>query len=77
MKTKLTLSIDKRAADRAKRYARKRGKSLSELLERYMNTLDPEKKPTIVDSMVGIIRLPEGVEPEEIIKKAILKKHLK
>lgn len=77
MKTKLTLSIDKRATDRAKRYAKKRGKSLSQLIENYLLGLDTEREPTIVDAMVGIIKLRKGETAESIIRKAILKKHLK
>ena len=75
MKTKLTLSVNKRSVDRAKRVAKKRGKSLSQLVERYIDSL--EKEPTVVDAMVGIIQLPKGVSAEDIILKEMKKKHLK
>lgn len=75
MKTKLTLSVNKRSVDRAKRVAKKRGKSLSQLVERYIDSL--EKEPTVVDAMVGIIQLPKGVSAEDIILKEMKKKHLR
>lgn len=75
MKTKLTLSVNKRSVDRAKRVAKKRGKSLSQLVERFIDSL--EKEPTVVDAMVGIIQLPKGVSAEDIILKEMKKKHLR
>lgn len=75
MKTKLTLSVNKPSVDRAKPFAKKRGKSLSQLVERYIDGL--EKEPIVVDEMVGIIELPKGVSAEDIILKEMKKKHLR
>jgi len=36
MKTKLTLTIDKKVIDRAKRYSQKKGRSLSDIVETYL-----------------------------------------
>ena len=38
--TKLTLRLDSRTVEQAKRYARDRGTSVSQLVERYFATLD-------------------------------------
>ena len=77
MKTKLTLSIDKDTTEKAKRYAKKRGKSLSKLIESYLRGLDADRKPSIVDGMVGIVKLKKGETVESIIKRAIVEKHLR
>ena len=48
MDAKLTLNIDKDVASRAKVYARKEGRSLSDLVENYLKLLT--KNSTIEDS---------------------------
>ena len=42
MNTKLTLSLDKKAIAKAKKYAYKNGKSVSKMVESYFNNLEPE-----------------------------------
>ena len=41
MDTKLTLKLDSVAIERARRYARRRGTSLSRLVEQYFNSFSP------------------------------------
>ena len=61
MDTKLTLKLDQKAIDRAKRYARQRGVSLSRVVETYfLNLTEPEPKlpaaPTgVVAELSGIL----------------------
>lgn len=43
MATKLTLSMDEKVINHAKRIARRRGKSLSKMVEEYFNSI-PEKQ---------------------------------
>jgi len=68
MDTKLTLSIDKDVAHRAKIYARSKGRSLSDLVENYLKLLtkntsieDSELTPR-VKSLLGCISLPEDFD---------------
>ena len=43
MSTKLTLTVDKTVIDKAKRYAKKQGRSLSDLIENYLKTITAEE----------------------------------
>ncbi len=47
MTTKLTLTLDKRIIERAKRLSKKRKKSLSRIIEDYLSTLTMEDKNSI------------------------------
>lgn len=61
MDAKLTLKLDQKAVDRAKRYARQRGVSLSRVVEAYfLNLPEPEPKPLaaptgVVAELAGIL----------------------
>ncbi len=44
MKTKLTLSIDKKIVERAKSYIKKQGRSLSSLVETYLRVITSGQK---------------------------------
>ena len=56
---KLTLSVDDRVVSRAKRYARLRGVSVSEMVEAYLAAVaDPPPSPT---SAAPILRAVRGV----------------
>jgi uncharacterized protein YggE len=60
MDTKLTLKLDQKAIDQAKRYARQRGVSLSRVVETYFLKLtEPEPKPPaptgVVAELAGIL----------------------
>lgn len=65
MDAKLTLNIDKEIASKAKIYARKRGSSLSDLVENYLKLLtkrpdsggEAEFSPA-VKSLLGSVSLP-------------------
>ena len=45
MKTKLTLTVEEQLIKRAKRYARERGTSVSDLVERYFSVLEGQRAP--------------------------------
>jgi Family of unknown function (DUF6364) len=68
---KLTLSVDDRVVKRAKRYARRRGVSVSEIVENYLDVVSgaaahekgaAEADAPILRSLRGIIK---GVDPDE------------
>jgi hypothetical protein len=60
--TKLTLSVDEKAVQRAKRYAAKRATSVSRLVETYLDalarpsTLGDEDLPPITRRLRGILK---------------------
>ncbi len=65
--SKLTLSVDPRVVERAKRYAARRGISVSKLVERYLDLVARPPRAT-VDEDPPVLRLlrgaAKGVEPE-------------
>ncbi|MBI4876490.1 MAG: toxin-antitoxin system protein [Acidobacteria bacterium] len=57
---KLTLSVDESVVSRAKSYARRRGTSVSKLVENYLKTLaapaESGEDPPILRSLRGILK---------------------
>jgi antitoxin component of RelBE/YafQ-DinJ toxin-antitoxin module len=71
MQTKLTVRVNDQLIQSAKRYAHKRGISLSRLIENYLNTLaieqdDPLVQTPILQRLSGI--LPENVTIDDLHK---------
>lgn len=82
MSSKLTLTVEKSVISSAKKYAQKRGKSLSNLVENYLKSLsvnDQEKNEISpkVKSLMGIIQLPDSFDYKKELASAITKKHNK
>jgi hypothetical protein len=82
MDSKLTLSIDKDIARKAKVYARSNGRSLSGLVENYLKLLtsssyieDSEYTP-LVKSLLGCITLPEDFDYKKEVADYLTKKYL-
>jgi len=82
MDAKLTLSIDKDVARKAKVYARSKGRSLSDLVENYLKLMtknsaveDSEFTPR-VKSLLGCITLPEDFDYKKEIADYLTKKYL-
>jgi hypothetical protein len=82
MDAKLTLNIDKDVARRAKVYAKKEGRSLSDLVENYLKLLT--KNSTIEDSeysprvkaLLGSVILPKDFDYKKELADALVKKYL-
>lgn len=79
MDTKLTLRLDKKVIDRAKKYAIDHNKSLSKVVENYLKSIvekegEMEISP-FVKSMSTGSKLPLGVEEENIHMEKLLDKH--
>lgn len=77
METKLTIRLKKEVIDHAKKYAHDHETSLSRLIENYLSAIGNESGPSerisaLVESLSGIILLPEAAEP-----KAQYHEHLK
>lgn len=65
--SKLTLNVDERVVKRAKRYAARRGKSVSYLVERYLDLVARPLRPNAEDPPVlRMLRgAAKGVDPQE------------
>ena len=77
MDTKLTLKLNKRSIDAAKKYAKKNKKSLSAIVEDYFNIISSKEKnsgieisPNVLE-LSGVITINDGLDI-----KAIYGKHL-
>jgi hypothetical protein len=68
MDTKLTLSIDKNVIEQARKYARKKNTSLSNLIENYLlsitkiGTRKGEQITPLVRSLSGVLKLSGGTD---------------
>lgn len=80
MTTKLTLTVEETVISSAKKYAKKRGKSLSNLVENYLKSLSanessPKELSPKIKSLMGVIELPENYDYKKELTSAITKKH--
>lgn len=79
MRTKLTLTVQKSTIEKAKSYARHTGRSLSELVEKYLETITLEEKPIIsskLKSIVGAVKLPENFNEDTELRHYLENKHI-
>ena len=82
MDAKLTLNMDKEIAGKAKKYARSKGRSLSDLVEDYLRFLtrpmesDERQISPKVKSLLGSIKVPEGFEYKKELTRSLNDKYL-
>ncbi len=82
MTTKLTLTMDDVVIRTAKKYAKNKGKSVSDILENYLKTLtyiedkENEIAPSIL-KMMGVLKLEKDFDYKETLTAALVKKHKK
>ena len=80
MLTKLTLSIDEAIIVRAKSYARKNGRSLSDLIQRYLEMVTKEENEAELSPklcrIVGSVQLPKNFDEKQELRSVLEKKHL-
>ncbi|MBU0474100.1 MAG: hypothetical protein KKF62_08035 [Bacteroidetes bacterium] len=82
MNTKLTLKLNKRSIERAKRYAHKNKKSLSAIVENYFNMITEKENndefeisPNVLE-LSGIIKLDADFDLKEAYGKHLEEKYL-
>jgi len=81
MTTKLTLTVEKSVIERAKRYAAQSGRSLSQIIEGYLEKITHEKdgdediSPKL-KKLVGAVQLPSDFDEKKELRKYLEKKHL-
>lgn len=81
MNRKLTLTVEKTIIEKAKLYAKKTGRSLSELIENYLENItedysDEEISPKL-RKLIGSVQLPPDFDEEKELRSALEQKHLK
>lgn len=83
MNSKLTLSVDKSLAERAKLYAKSQGRSLSDLVECYFKVItsdDDESDFTVspkLRSMKGALKVDADYDYKKELSDSLAKKYLK
>lgn len=81
MDTKLTLKLNDYVIEKAKRYARERNTSLSDMVENYLihiTEADEDKKEEItplVKSLMGVVSLPEDFNEKKAYTDYLTKKY--
>ena len=80
MTTKLTLTIEGKIIDSAKVYARKTGKSLSDIVENYLKSLTSEEEtkgalPPKISRLMGSITLPDDFDYKKDLGERLMKKY--
>ena len=81
MTTKLTLSLDSKVIESAKRYSQQKGKSLSRLIEDYLKNLTMTKRPkrkSRVERLSGILgTVSDDFDYKKELTSILREKHLK
>lgn len=82
MNTKLTLTIEKSVIMKAKHYAKSRGRSLSDIIENYLQMIthdiwEPDIETTpLVKSLKGSFHAPAGLDYKEELSRGLSDKYL-
>jgi len=81
MTTKLTLTVDDAIIKKAKYYAKQTGRSLSELIENYLETLTEESKSNEqvspkLKKIAGAVKLPLDFDEQKELELYYQNKHL-
>lgn len=81
MTTKLTLTVEEGVIKKAKLYARQTGRSLSELIETYLETLTEDHSEASqisprLKKLVGSVKLPTDFDEKKELTAYFERKHL-
>ena len=83
MSTKLTLTVEKSVIEKAKTYAKKEGRSLSEIIENYLKAITAESEKDeielspIVKSLKGSFKMPKNFDYKKELTDALTEKYMK
>ena len=79
MVTKLTLTVEKSIIERAKYYAKNTGRSLSEIIENYLDTITQNSGEATIspklDKIVGAVKLPDDFDEDKELRFYLEKKY--
>ncbi len=82
MNTKLTLTIEESVIAKAKKYARNKERSLSDLIENYLKALTNEDVKSyeeltpVVKSLRGSFKIPENFDYKKELTNQLIEKYL-
>jgi len=82
MNTKLTLTMEQTVIARAKKYAKQKGRSLSDIIENYLKVITREKPETGIEitqltkSLRGTFKAPPDFDYKKESSKGLSKKYL-
>ena len=82
MNTKLTLTIEQALIEKAKEYAKSKGRSLSDIVENYFKAIVKEEgiitieSTPISDSLRGSFKAPKNFDYKKGLTKALTEKYL-
>ena len=80
MQAKLTISIDKNIVEQAKAFAKKKGRSLSEIIENYLKVIvEKEKQPLEISPEIkklqGSVKLPADFDYKKELQQGLSNKY--
>ena len=82
MNTKLTLTIEQAIIERAKKYAKQKGRSLSDIIENYLKVITKDDVQAnieitpITKSLLGSFKAPKDFDYKKELAKGLSKKYL-
>ena len=82
MNTKLTLTIEQTLIEKAKKYAKSKGRSLSDIVENYLKVIIKEDNSKVIDStpiassLRGSFTAPKDFDYKKELSKELSKKYL-
>lgn len=82
MNTKLTLTIEQSLIEKAKQYAKSKGRSLSDIVENYLKVIIKEENTKVIDStpiassLRGSFKAPRDFDYKKELSKGLSKKYL-
>jgi replicative DNA helicase len=81
MNTKLTLTIEQAIIKKAKKYARQKGRSLSDIIENYLKIITKDKSKSDIEitpltkSLKGSFKAPANFDYKKQISKGLSEKY--
>jgi hypothetical protein len=82
MNTKLTLTIEHSLIDKAKKYAKGKGRSLSDIIQNYLKVIIKEDNVKVIDStpivssLRGAFKAPKDFDYKNELAKGLSEKYL-
>jgi len=81
MNTKLTLTIEQSIIEKAKLYAKDKGRSLSDIIENYLKVITTEQRivediSPLVNSLRGSFKAPKSFDYKKELTKGLSEKYL-
>ncbi len=81
MNTKLTLTIEQSIIEKAKTYAKGKGRSLSDIIENYLKAITREQNviedvSPVINSLRGSFKAPETFDYKKELSKGLSEKYM-